>query len=422
MANSTASQHPHPFSAFKSSTFRLYFFGQFISVSGLWAQRVAQGWLVYQLTDSATWLGTVHLAAAIPSLFLMPFGGVIADRIPRRTLYFVAQAIEMVFALLLGLLTLSGQIQPAHIALIALLGGVSIALGEPARQSLMADLVGKEALSSGIAINATLINTAGVIGPSIAGILLVSIGAGWCFIFNGVSYLAVLGALSLIPAVQPMQKAESLSFRALLKRTLNELQEGFQFVIRHPIIAPTLFFSIWVNLTGIGPLYPLLPAFVKELRFDSTVYAGLNAAIGMGSVIGGLLCVMLGRWVGQRRLIYGLSIGVSFGLVWLMASSQVIFLWGGCLLLGMGYTIFFVTCNTVIQTATMGKSDEQYRGRVISFWTLIRFGFAPFATFLLSGVAEQIGVRATLGVTGLLCAGVMFGVLGRVARPYLRSA
>ena len=221
MATITRS-HAGTFSAMRHVNFRLYFVGQIISVSGMWMQGVAQGWLVFHLTRSEMWLGIVACAAGLPSLLLSPFAGVIIDRFPRRNILFITQTIQMGLALTLALLAFMETVQVWHVVALAVLGGVTRSLDAPSRQTFIRDLVGHEDLPSGITLNSLMVNGGRVIGPSMAGALLASVGAAWCFLLNGMAFAAPLVTLWMIHLSHPSQTQTRAA-------PLAQLREGLVF-------------------------------------------------------------------------------------------------------------------------------------------------------------------------------------------------
>jgi MFS family permease len=373
------------FSALQVRDVRVYCIGQIVSVSGTWMQRVAQGWLVYQLTGSALGLGAAAFASGLPALLLMPFAGVWADRYPRHIILLVTQAVELFLALILGTLTITGQVKFEHIIACALALGITAAIGEPARVAFMREITGREALNSGLAMNALIANGASVIGPAFAGLLLVSIGAGWCFILNGVSYLAVIVSLLIIHPEQPAGSPKHSS-------PLRGLREGFAYVLQHPHLAYWLLMTSAVNIVGTAAFYTLMPAFATVALGDGKVgYATLSTATGIGAVVGAVISIPLGTAFGLER-IQTINALLWTGLtVVLAATTQWIPALVLCGMLGFVYCVFFTVTNILIQTHT----DDLYRGRVMALWTLNRFAFSPLGALLISAVADGIGIPAT---------------------------
>lgn len=398
------------FSALRVRDFRLYFMGQIVSVSGTWMQRVAQGWLVYQLTGSALGLGIAAFASGAPALLLMPFAGVWADRYPRHIILLVTQTVELLLALILGILTLTGRVQFEHITLCALALGITAAIGEPARQAFMREVTGREALNSGLAMNALIANAASVLGPALAGVLLVSIGAGWCFILNAISYIAVIISLLIIHPEQPTRTTEQ-------KSPLRGLQEGFVYVWQHPTLASWLMLASAVNIVGTAAFYTLMPVFAAVALGDGKAgYAVLSTATGLGAAVGAVISIPLGNRFGLERvrivnalLWTGLTVVLAATTSW-----PVAFVF--CGLLGLVYCVFYTATNILIQTHT----DDAYRGRVMALWMLNRFAFSPVGALFIGAIADRIGISATWTFCGI--AGVAMMLFVRYRGTALRKA
>jgi len=380
------------FSALRVRDFRLYFIGQMISVSGTWMQRVAQGWLVFYLTGSALNLGITAFASGVPALLLMPFAGVLADRHPRRIILFLTQLAELIVAFVLGVLVLTNTVRFEHVVLCALALGVTSALGEPARQAFMRELTGDAALSSGLALNALMSNIAGVVGPAVAGVLLITVGAGWCFMLNAASYLAVLASLLTIRPKLTLRLAP-------LSSPFQRLIDGLQYARQQGRIVPLLLTATVINILGIGALQTLLPAFAAvALNTPKAGYAALSAAISAGSILGAALIVPLGSRFGQERVTVTTAVlWTGLTVVFAITNSLIVAVILACIL-GFVYTVFFVTSNTVLQT----HIEEAYRGRVMALWSLNRFALAPIGALAIGIFANLIGTPITL----ILCAGI----------------
>lgn len=394
MSVSSVSVYPsnHTLSALRYPNFRLYTIGQLISMPGTWMQRIAQGWLIFELTDSELWLGLVAFASGLPTLLLSPFAGVLADRISRRSIWIVTQALEMLCALMLAFLTFQDTVQIWHIMAIAFIVGTTSAFGEPARLAFIRDLVGTKDLSSGIALSAIIANTSVVIGPSLAGILLLKIGAAWCFLLNGISFLAVIFVLFLIHTSETPHANEQ-------DRPLQQLREGLNFSRHHKTIAPMLIIGAAINIFGTNMFLTLLPAFASiELHSPKVAYAALNAAFGFGGLMGSVINLWLGRRFGRGHIMTLMAVLMPSTI---FIVSQITLLPLAVIITGLaGFcsTSFFVTTNVLIQ---MEVSDE-FRGRVISLWALNRFGLAPIGALFIGMIADSIGTSEMMAIGGLI--------------------
>jgi MFS family permease len=377
--------------AFRSSTFRLYMIGQLVSLSGTWMQRVAQGWLIYEISGSEAWLGASAFASGLPTLLLMPFGGTLADRFPRRRIMQVVYVVELLIAALFALLTFAGTIQIEHIIVLSFGFGVTSAFGEPARQAVINDLVEREALGSGISINGMMFNSAAIIGPAMAGVLLSSVGAAWCFAFNSVSYLVVLVVLQLLtPRPVSITPSPRVS-------PLRQVMEGWRYILQHRTIDKLILQGTLINVLGINLFITLLPAYASRVLNSPEVgLTALSVAVSVGSVLGGLLTVSAGRRLGRGRLVALMSVCVGIVSVALVNLSDLRAAVIAGILYGFVNTQFFLSSNILIQT----QVDDAFRGRVMSTWMLNRFAIGPLTMLLLGALATQIGVVATIGMSG----------------------
>lgn len=379
------------FAALIYPQFRWYMVGQLISISGSWTQRVALGWLVFQLTQSEFWLGLIAFATGLPVLFLSPWAGVLADRFPRRHILMITYMVEMGLAFILALLASQDAITVWILLGMGLISGFATAFAEPARFAFIQDLVGRDHLNSALGLNAVMFNSATVLGPIVAGVLLTSVGVVGCFLINGSSFIVVLMVLA------------SLSLTHIVKSSTNgapyrQLIEGLNFARRHATIAPTLLLQVLMNVFGIAMMMTLLPALAATTFNSPTVgYSLLAAMQGLGSIIGSFLNTWLGSRVRRGWYISTISLFLPVGLIALNLSPSL-FVAAICIaLLGVGYTTFFITANVLLQT----QSPDGMRGRVISLWATTRFGLAPLFALILGGIAEGIGVAPMMILVSL---------------------
>ena len=392
--------------ALRHRNFQLFFSGQLISLTGTWMQSVAQAWLVYSMTKSALLLGTVGFASQIPVFLVAPFGGITADRVNRQRLVIATQTCSMILAGILAWLTLSGRVHVWHIFLLAGLLGVVNAFDIPGRQAFLIDMVGKEDLMNAIALNSSMFNGARVIGPAVAGILVARIGEGWCFAANSFSYIAVLIGLLLM-------KVRSVP-RTSNRSPMEDIIEGFRWVNRTKIIRSLLFLIGLVSLVGM-PYTVLMPVFADKILHGGARGLGiLMGATGVGALFGALTLAAktgikgLGRWV----TITCATLGISLFLF----SFSTSFWLSAALLLPCGYSMMLqMACsNTLIQTIV----PDHLRGRVMSLYSMMFMGMAPFGAFFGGALANRIGAPMTVAVGGIAC------VLGAIwfgrALPELR--
>ncbi|MBA3868403.1 MAG: MFS transporter [Anaerolineae bacterium] len=382
-------------SALKSPNFRLYFVGQLVSVSGTWMQNVAEGYLVFKLTQSELWLGLVACAAGLPLIFLAPVAGTIVDRVPRRKLMMFTQTAQMILAFISAYLTFSDKIQVAHIVVLAFCLGITNALDAPARQTFVVEMVGRDDLQSGIALNSILNSASRVLGPTAAGLALVQFGPAWCFLINGLSFLAVLISLFFMDVPYAIKYVAGTP-------PLKLMREGFEFARRHEVVAPLLLLTAGVGLFTV-PIIRLFPAYAELVLHSPTDgYALVSAAQGVGSILGGILVGWLSHRLGRGRVI-----GVS---IILGAISTVLFAYQSnmalsafmCTLTGVFLILEVVDINTLLQAVV----PDGYRGRVLSLYTLTFLGLAPFSSVALGALATWLGTSEAIGIYGIL-GGVM---------------
>lgn len=387
-------------SAFRYPNFRLYFIGQTISLSGSWMQIVAQGWLVFNLTQNELWLGLVACAGGLPSLLLSPLAGVVVERIPSRKLLMITQTMQMLLAFALAALTFANTVAVWHIMLLAFLLGLTNAIDAPARQAIIAELVEREHLPSGIAMNSIIFNLSRVIGPVIAGIMLTQVGPAWCFFFNGLSFVAVLVMLFVMKVnARPRILQNFAPFK--------QLREGLQFARHHHTIAPLLLLAVTAAIFT-NNISTLLPAFADTvLHSPKEAYASVTTAIGIGAVIAGLLMNVFGRWLGRGRVVLSMSVFVTLSAFLFSFTTTEIpaIIFAG--LYGFGIILMFVTVNTLIQN----EVPDEFRGRVLSLYTLSWFGIAPFGALFMGFLASAIGTPPTIGLAAVFGGVISMAVL-----------
>ncbi|HEX2908891.1 MAG TPA: MFS transporter, partial [Phototrophicaceae bacterium] len=376
--------------ALRYPNFRLYFVGQLISLSGSWMQIIAQGWLVFQLTQSELWLGLVSCAAGIPALVLSPFAGVLVDRFPRRRILLFTQTAQMALALTLSVLTFTGLVQVYHVLILAFLLGITNALDAPSRQTIIIDLVGHDDLTSGIALNSIIFNGSRAIGPAVAGIVLTQVGPAWCFFFNGLSFLAVIFML-LIMQMQPIIKPTGRL------APIRRLKEGLWFSRRHPTIAPILLLAVAASLFT-GNLMTLFPAFADTvLKSPAEGYATMSTAFGLGAVGAGALMTVLGKRFGRGPVITAMIVIVTLLSPLISRLTTIESAAAFAVIFGFVLILQLVTMNTLLQSVV----PDEFRGRVLSLYTLTFFGVAPFGALGLGALASVIGTPAAMTIYAL---------------------
>ena len=378
--------------AFQSTNFRVYFVGQLISISGTWMQNLAQGYLVFQLTKSEAWLGIVACAAGLPILLMSPIAGVIVERFPRKHLMYFTTSTQMLLAFTFAALTFSQVLQVWHIVGLALLLGMTNALDVPARWTFVSEVVGTEQLKSGIALNSILNSSGRVLGPMVAGLVLVRFGPALCFLLNGFSFFAVILSLTLMKvpfAIPPSRTANPIQ----------QLREGFRFV-RNDRLIRTLLLLSGVGGVFVIPLIQLMPAFAdRVLNSPDEGYAALAVAQGVGSVTAGVLISMLLARFGYQKLIPFTIVMASLGTVFLAIQVTISAAIVAGFLVGLFMILQFIAVNTILQLTV----PNAFRGRVLALYTLSFTGVAPFGALvmgLLANVTSTPFALAVFGVTG----------------------
>jgi MFS family permease len=379
------------FPALHHGNFRRYMAGQSVSLSGFWMQSVAQGWLVYSLSGSEFWLGAVAFAGYLPVLCLSPVAGAFVDRVDKYRLILATQSTAMVLAFVLGTLSWAQLATVPVVALVAALLGIVGAFDLPARQAFLVDLVGPEDLPSAIALNATVFNTARVVGPAVAGMLVGSVGETPCFLVNGVSYLAAIWALWGMDLPARTMRTPPRGDRSL--------RSGLAYVRRQPTTRALLLalglvsaFSLQANV--------LMPALAKRtFATDATGYGLLLTAYGAGAVLSALLLARRRRTAGERRrvLLAGLVV-FGCGLLGVAASRSFALALVCQVIAGLGMVRFTASINASVQLLV----DDRFRGRVMGLHTVMFAGVAPLGSLLLGALATPYGPRPALVLSGIV--------------------
>jgi MFS family permease len=391
---------------FKNRKYALYFSGQLVSQVGTWMQQIALSWLTYRLTGSAFILALVGVSSQLPSLLIMPFAGVLADRFNRHRILLLTQAGAMVQASVLAALTLSGHLQVWHLVALGLVMGVVNAFDLPVRSAFVIDLVErKEDLPAAVAMNSTLMNVSRLLGPAVAGFVVAALGEGMCFLINAASYIVVIGALLLIRGnFDPAPVATRPG-------VFSELKEGVAYAMRTtPIRASILLLAIF----GFGGMAyaMLMPVFVKSIGGNANTLGYLSSASALGSVLGAAILATRKSVVGLGRLAllasfaYALAL-LGFGFahsVWTAVPFLVVL--GAALMLQMG------SCNTILQSVV----EDDKRGRVMSLFTLAFMASIPLGSLAGGAIASRLGFQAMIFTCAGYCLLVALVFAGQMPR------
>ncbi len=395
---------PSSLRALGHRNFRLYWTGQLISLVGTWMQTIARGWLVLELTHSPFWLGMVGFANAFPVLLLSLWGGVIADRFPKRLLVITTQAISMIMALVLAALAFTHTVQVWHIIAVSLVLGTVFAFDAPARQSFTVELVGKDDLMNAVALNSSIFNGARVLGPAIGAIILAWQGAGMAFLLNGLSYLAVIYGLIKIDLPAKARRAERSG-------SVGQIMEGLRYVKNHSTLAVLMTLIAVVSVFAF-PYATLMPIFADDvLHVGKEGYGTLMALSGIGSLIGALsLTVQSGKASIKRgRIVLLGAIGLPVFLgIFSLSSNYLLSL---AVLIGVGWTMISInaTINTIIQTSV----PDELRGRVNGVFAFLFIGVAPLGNLQAGLVADHFGASKAILIGSIVTGLVVLFILLR---------
>lgn len=376
------------FAALQVRNFRLYVASQLVSFAGTWMQSLAQSWLVLELTGSGTALGTVLALQFLPTMFLAPVGGMLADRLDKRKVIMVTQSCAGLLALTLGLLTLSGHVALWMVYLIAAGFGVITAVDNPARQVFVMEMVGADLITNAVTLNSVTVNSARAIGPAVAGVLIATLGIGQCFLVNAASYLAVIAALTLIRKgeLHPTPRAT---------RAPRQLRQGLAYAWTTPTLRTTL-----VMLAVIG-LFLLefnvtLPLLARD-TFDvgASGLAAMDVLYGVGAVVGGLTVAAAGKATPYRLI--GVAAGAGTSLVVLAIAPTVLLAYAVLPIVGGTSVAVIAVGNSTLQL----NSDPQLRGRVMALFSVALMGTTPIGGPVVGWVGEHIDPRAAILLGGL---------------------
>jgi MFS family permease len=391
---------PAALRALRSRNYRLFVGGQLVSLIGTWMQSVAQSWLVYRLTGSAALLGLIGFAGQIPIFLLAALGGVIADHANRHRVLIATQTVMMLLAFALAALTLEGAIHVWHILVLASCLGVANAFDIPARQAFLVEMVGKDDIVNAIALSSSMMNGARIVGPAVAAIVVAAVGEGWCFLLNGLSYVAVIIALLLMRITARKDVHPRVS-------TWHSVREGFSFAWHARPVRALLMLLGLVSVMGM-PYTVLMPIIAdRTLHGGAHAYGLLMSASGGGALAGAAMLTTrrhirgLGRWIAVTAIGFGASlIAFSFSRV-LWLSVTLLVPAGFCMMVEMAAS------NTLIQSMV----PDRLRGRVMAVYSMMFMGMAPVGALLAGAIAAPVGAPQAVAIGGAVCVagGLVFG-------------
>ena len=389
------------FVALRHRNFRLFWFGQLISLTGTWMQSIGQSWLVLELTHSALWLGVVGALQFLPVMFFALFGGVLADRLPKRKVLLFTQSAAMIQAFIMWILVATGEVRIWHVLVLALLLGLTNALDMPTRQAFVVEMVGRAELPNAIALNSSLFNMARIVGPGIGGLIIALLGVAPLFFLNAISFIAVLIGLAMIDLKQLHAQARNLAAMTgavvAKPRTMQSLREGLDYAWHTPSILLIIAIVGVVSLFGIN-FNVVLPLFATDvLHVGAEGFGFISSAFGVGSLLSALWLA----WGNNRPSIYQLLVGVTafcvFEALFAISNSYLLSL---VLIAAVGFAqiAFSALANTTLQTV----SPNHLRGRVMSAYMLVFAGSTPLGNLFTGGLAHFFGAPISLLAGALL--------------------
>lgn len=375
------------FGALEERDYRIFWLGQLVSVTGTWMQTVAQGWLVLVLTGSPLVLGIAAAARAVPVLFLAIPAGFIADRYDRRRIILATSVVSAIVTGILGIVTVTGSVDVTTVIAAALVLGLANAFEMPARQSYVAELAGPRFLANAIALNSLLFNSARVVGPTIAGVLVALVGPGWAFLVNAVSFGPVIVGLLLI------RHAHAPRLGVMARDTIPEV---VRYLRSEPRVTALLALLASQTIFASGH-FILGPALAVELGQGAEGLGVMLSATGAGAVVGGLRLAATADRTARSRLLLTAGLALALGLVgvWLSQSYAIALVF--FVIAGWGTVTFNASANTLIQTIV----PDRLRGRIMSLYVMVLLGFMPVAGILQGAIADRLTSTAALGLGGL---------------------
>ncbi|MBN1969486.1 MAG: MFS transporter [Candidatus Delongbacteria bacterium] len=368
--------------AFRHQNYRLYWLGQTVSVTGTWMQTIAQSWLVYKLTDSPFLMGLVGAAQFTPVLIFSLFAGVYLDRIPKKNLLLFTQFSMMILAFIMTGLVFFQTVQYWHILILATLLGVANTMDMPARQTFMMELVGKNHLTSAIALNSVTFNLARIVGPSLAGLLMAYFNIEICFLINGLSFIVVIYFLVRM-------KTEKIVVKVKEKVT-RQIKDGLKYVFADKLLmkSVTLLFVVGTLAVNYGIL---IPVYTKEvLSADAQVYGFLMSGLGLGAISGGLFISAKSEILNRKFILNVFPFMISVSLFIIGFSTNFYLTFSLLFLNGVFNIFFFNTVNTTLQI----NSKAEYRGRVMSIYTMVFAGSTPFGNLIAGSLSDVVNIEA----------------------------
>jgi MFS family permease len=392
LTNEAKNKFNNPFTSLKHKNFRYYWIGMCVSLIGTWMQNIAQPWLAYTLTNSPFLLSLIGILQFTPMLILSLFAGVIIDKFPKKKILIVTQSASLIITLILALLVWTGKIQYWHILIMATALGIVNTIDMPSRQSMVIELVGKEDLMNGIALNSMAFNLARIIGPAIAGLVMGYAGIAACFFLNAISFAAVVISLFFIK-LRPVEIKHKNN-----TNVLEEIKDGLTYIYHNDILLYTV-----LVLTIVGTFAPnfsvLVPVFAKEiLKQNEAGFGILMSFMGFGSFLGAMFVATLSKSAPKNFVIYIVPLIVGLSLI--ITGYTTVYLLTGISLAITGF--FFILFTSSANSALQLNSSNEYRGRVMSVYTLVFSGSTPFGNLYAGLFAEHFNARIGFAACGAI--------------------
>ena len=401
----------HTFRALRHRNYRLFFWGQLVSLIGTWMQQTAMMWFVYDRTNSKLLLGVVAALGSAPMLFSSVWGGSLADLYPKRSILVLTQSAQMLCAFLLAAGVWLGFATPAFIMVVAAFNGTAMGFDMPARQAFTVEMTSREDLLNAISLNSSIVNGARVVGPSIAGLMIAAVGVAMCFFLNGLSFIAVIAGLLLMRLPPFKRKIEIVSAG-------EHAWEGIVYSMRHPRVRTILTLFLAVGIFG-WSYAVLMPAFARDVfGRGANGYGVLMSASGTGAFVGALMVATYGHLFTPRKL--------ALGGVWLFSAAMLAFSFTRSFSLallflfaaGFGMLLFFSTSNTLLQTIV----PDEMRGRVMGVWSLVFGAMIPLGSLEAGAVAHWLGTALAIAFGAIICAVSALVTLCVIRRRQARTA
>ncbi|OGE17991.1 hypothetical protein A3F00_03650 [Candidatus Daviesbacteria bacterium RIFCSPHIGHO2_12_FULL_37_11] len=378
------------FPALRYKNYRIFFYAQIISLTGHWMQTVAQGYLVFQITHSAFMVGLMEAIAQLPAMLLTLWGGVLADKFPKQNILKITQLCQFLFASSLGILIISGHINLISLGLLTFLLGIAKALDHPARISIITELVEKKDLHAATAMNMSTFNSARIVGPAVAGWLIVAFGVGWAFLLNGIAFIAPFLAYNFIKFTPHISKPHPGTFQSI--------KDGLSYAGTHSVIRILLLYLAIISIFG-WSYTTILPVVAEHVFSQGAKGLGyLYSAAGAGSVLGAIsVSAYTKKFAGKKLILFG---GLLYGAALILFSltpnyyMALVFLF----LTGFGIT----TQNSTIQATIQHAVEDRFRGRVSSIQSLVLMGLHPVGSFQIGTVAEHFGSQIAVRIGGVV--------------------